>query len=187
MLRSPSSLFARHLSVATVVLIFVLNWRDTVNSRCVLEVDRLALRGRGAGALLLQDTFGWTRVFVGVHLRSMVPEVPGVGWAERRRRHRRPWHWAWWSQRESWTRSGCRSRDAEGQLWFSCTCGVHFCFALIMIFVKKVSKNEGIRAGIYESLIVSARENQIKVQCKSKEYDLINKCISSKRAHEIIS
>lgn len=84
---SPSSLVARHLDMATVVFVFVLNRGHAVHSRCALEVNCLAAGSRrsGRGRTLLENALGGAGIGVGVHGNSLFAKVSSrsIDWAER--------------------------------------------------------------------------------------------------------
>jgi len=182
---SPSSLVARHLDMASIVFIFVLNRGHAVHSRCALEVNCLAAWSRrgGRGRTLLENALGGAGIAVGVHRDSLFGKVSrrGIDWAERRWRNRCPWHGAWWPQRQSWTSGICRSRDAERQLRLGWACGVHFDFC----FDEKFEIRSRYKNVIYDVISLNYPPGKLRSKCsiKIKKYDLINKCIPWKRSH----
>lgn len=126
----PSSLVTRHLHIATVVLVLVLDRRDAVHRGRVLELDLLGGAGRGALlGVLLEDALGRARVGVCV-TRLQRRILPRVGcWADGRRRHRRPGHGARGArraERQRRTRGVLSGRDAQREFGPGSSCGVHF-------------------------------------------------------------
>ncbi|KAL1982658.1 hypothetical protein VTN96DRAFT_1028 [Rasamsonia emersonii] len=122
----PSSLVARHLHIAAVVLVLVLNRRDAVHRGRVLELDLLGgARGGALLGVLLEDALG--RTGVGVRVAWLQRRILArVGWAHGRRRHRRPGHGARQARRAERLGGALDGRDAQRELGPGSSCGVHF-------------------------------------------------------------
>jgi len=140
---SPSSLITRHLNVATVVLLLVLNGSDTVHSWRVLKLDPLTWWG--SMLVLLENTL--SRAGVGVSIRRLKHRgiLPTMGnRTDGRWRDGSSWHHAGGprrQQRKWWARSGVlSSRDAERQLRLGDTGGVHFDIFSLFVLVVELSK-----------------------------------------------